>query len=324
MKQEIFRSIIKKIAESKNIIISTHVNPDGDGIGAGIALFLALNKFINKRVFLDKRIRFIIDDKVPGNLKFLKGTEFIEEYKNYSSSLKNDLLISLDAGDLDRIGRVKEVSGDIINIDHHVSNTNYGIINYVDSNSASTSEIIYDFIFELGVKIDMDMGEGLYAGIVCDTGNFKHSNVKKSTFEKAASLIEIGVSNTKIIQEFLERKKYSSLKLYGRALEKTILIEDKGFIYTVLSKEDFDELKGDKFDAEGISEFILQCDTAKTSLFLRENGDGSIKGSMRTKEDQMDLNDVVSIFGGGGHKKAAGFSSNLNFNEIIEKIIEIL
>lgn len=324
MKEKIFEEIVDKIKSSKNILLTTHLNPDGDGIGAVIALILGLNRYIKTEGLEDKNIRIAIVDEVPSNLKFLFGSEMIEKYENFKTKYPIDLLVALDTGTLERVGAVKEVSDTIINIDHHVSNTEYGIINYIDSRSASTCEIIYELLEFMGIEIDVLIGEALYTGFLNDTGNFKHSNVLPETFEKAAKLISVGVNNTKIVREFLDRKKYSALKLYGRALENAKMIEDKKFIYTYISQADFKEFSGDKFDTDGVVEFILQCDTAEISLFLREEKDGIIKGSMRTKSDTLDLNDIVKMFSGGGHKKAAGFSSDLTFQEIVKKIIEIL
>lgn len=328
MKMKIFEEVVRKIHESKNIVITTHLNPDGDGIGAVIALLLGLNKYIKNKGLNDKRIRVIIIDNIPSNLKFLFGSELIEKYENYNTKYSSDLLIALDTGTLERVGDIKNISKNIskniINIDHHVSNTNYGIINYIDSKCASTCEIIYELLEFMDIEIDALIGEALYTGFINDTGNFKHSNVLPETFEKASKLIAAGVDNTKIIREFLDRKKYSALKLFGRALERANIIEDKKFIYTYISQTDFKEFCGDKFDTDGIVEFILQCDLAETSLFLREEENGSIKGSMRTKSDILDLNDIVGVFSGGGHKKAAGFSSKLSCQEIVKKIMEIL
>ena len=324
MKLKIFEEVVRKIHESKNIVLTTHLNPDGDGIGAVIALFLGLNKYIKNNELNDKSIRVVIVDDIPSNLKFLFGSELIEKYGNFSTKYSTDLLIALDTGTLDRVGVIKNITKNIINIDHHVSNTNYGVINYIDSKCASTCEIIYELLEFMNVEMDTLIGEALYTGFVNDTGNFKHSNVLPETFEKASKLIAIGVDNTKIIKEFLERKKYSALKLFGRALERANLLEDKKFIYTYISQADFKEFCGDKFDTDGIVEFILQCDLAETSLFLREEENGSIKGSMRTKSDTLDLNNIVGAFLGGGHKKAAGFSSKLSYQEIVKKIMEIL
>lgn len=321
--KEIFNKIQEIIKNSKEVVITTHINPDGDGIGSGLALLLGLNKYIEKNKLDRTIIRFITEDKIPDNLKFLFGIETIESVKNYKKNLKlNSVLISVDTASKERMGAVGDFFENIINIDHHISNTNYGTVNYVDWESASTAEIIYELLEYLNIELDINIGEGLYTGIVNDTGNFKHRNVTKSTMLKAASLIGLGVNNNKILTEFYENKELSTIRIYGRALERAKEIMGKKLIYSYITKKDIEELGGNKYSTEGISEFLAQCNTSEISLFLREDKNGIIKGSMRTKCDRYDLNDVVKVFNGGGHKKAAGFTSNLSIEETVNKIIE--
>lgn len=321
------KDIVKLIKKSENIVITTHLNPDGDGIGAGLGLFLGINKYLKNENSYEKNVRFIIEDDLPENLKFLFGSEMIENYKNYKSLKEIDLLISLDAAVLDRVGKVKELKKEntvLLNIDHHISNNYFGDINYVEANTASTSEIIYEILDEFGIKLDKEISEALYTGIVNDTGNFKHSNVKKSTLKKAGKLIENGADNTKIVRKFLDNKSLASLNLYKCALENLSIYEDKKLIVSIITKENLENYNGTKADTEGIVEFILQHNNSQISLFLREENNGRYKGSMRTKSDDLDLNKICSNFNGGGHKKAAGFSSDLSAEKIIAKIIEIL
>lgn len=313
--------LFDEIQKYKNIIITTHQNPDGDGIGAGIALLLGL-----KKKYLDKEINFIIDDNIPNNIKFLSGTELIFKAENIKEIKNVDLIISLDAASIERIGELKNFKGKlpILNIDHHISNDNFGDFNYVDIKSASTSEIIFTFLEKLGIEIDIRMGEALYTGIVNDTGNFKHSNVSKETFIKASKLIEIGVNNTKIIENFYDNKSMAALKLMSRAIENIKYISEKGLVLAKLTQKDFREFNGNKSDTDGIVETLLMLNESKVSLFLREEENGNIKGSMRTKSEDIDLNNIAGFFKGGGHKKAAGFSSDLPVNEIVEKILKFL
>ncbi|MGL4391944.1 MAG: DHH family phosphoesterase [Fusobacteriaceae bacterium] len=322
-----FEQIIKAIEASEYILITTHQNPDGDGIGAGIALLLGLNKLIKeKENYKNKIIRFVIDDKIPDKIKFLVGADAIENYSNYVSKIIPEIVISVDAGSMERIGKISEFKykSKIINIDHHIGNLKFGDINYLDCESGSTSEISFEFLEELGVEFDKDISEALYVGIVNDTGNFKHSNVRKSTFLKAAKLIENGVNNTKIIENFYDNQSLAGLKLISTAINKMEFFENKKFITSYIMKKDFENAGGDRFDTEGIVEKLLMYDKAETSLVLRDGDDGLIKGSLRTKSNDLDLNEIAKTFGGGGHKKASGFSSKLPKEKIIEKILEIL
>ncbi|MGL4688084.1 MAG: DHH family phosphoesterase [Fusobacteriaceae bacterium] len=313
--------LVKEIEKYKNILITTHLSPDGDGIGAGIALLLGL-----KKLYSHKEINFIIDDNIPNNLKFLSGSELILKIEDIEKIKNIDLIVSLDAASIERIGKIKNFKNKIpiLNIDHHISNDNFGEFNYVDTTSASTSEIIFTFLEKLNIEFDLAIGEALYAGIVNDTGNFKHSNVSKETFIKASKLIEIGVNNTKIIENFYDNKSMGALKLMSRAIENIQYNSQKGLVFSLLTQNDFKELKGNKSDTDVIVETLLMLNEAKISLFLREEENGNLKGSMRTKLDNIDLNYIAGFFKGGGHKKASGFSSSLSMKEIVEKILNFL
>lgn len=316
------KKIKKLIEKHENILIATHINPDADGIGAALALLLGIKKM--GREFQDKNVKIMIDDQVPKNLKFLEGIENIEQFSKESELGEIDFLISVDAAGLERIGGISHLKDQvpILNIDHHVSNTEFGDYNYIDSKSASTCEIIFELLEEWEVELDKAIAEALYSGIVNDTGNFSHDNVRKSTFKIAAKLVEAGANNNKIVTEIRKNKSFAAMKLLGRALGNFVFLPDVKVIYAVITQKDFKEFNGDKFDTDGVVEELLSLQEAEISIFLREELDGKFKGSMRSKVDSLDLNDVVGMFGGGGHKKAAGFSSELEATEIVGKVVE--
>lgn len=311
-----FINIKNKILESQKIIVTAHINPDGDAIGAAISLTLTLKK-------MKKECKIVLQDNYPNFVKFLNTLDNIEIYDS-NKKYDYDLIICVDSASKDRVGEVAQLfkKDCVINIDHHISNTMYGDLNCVE-NISSTSELIYNFIKFLNIEIDIDMAEALYLGIVNDTGNFTHDNVTENTFLMASELKKIGVNNSKIIREFFNTKSYASLKLLGKALENSNFIEEKKLIYSFISKEDLDKENGKKEDTEGIVERLLSYSEAEISLFLREDEKGVIKGSMRSKYDE-DVNKIAQIFGGGGHIKAAGFTTTLSYDKIVEKIIKNL
>ncbi len=315
---ESFLDIKNKIMESKKILITAHVNPDGDAIGAGLALLSGIEKF-NKNC----EVKFVLQDKTPDRVKFLeleKRAEMYDADKKYDI----DIAICVDSATLTRIGDVEKVIKNIftINIDHHISNPEYGDINYVE-NVSSTSEIIYKFLKFLDVEIDINIGEALYTGLVNDTGNFKHDNVTEETFKMAGDLVKIGVNNSKIVREFLNTKSMAAIKFFGQAMYEMKFDEKKKLAYFYLSNEDFMKNGGRKEDTEEIVENLVSYEKAEVSLFLREDTTGVIKGSMRSKHD-IDVNAIAGIFGGGGHRKASGFTSELPAEEIVRIILEKL
>lgn len=330
-----FEKIIDKIVESERILILSHVNPDGDAVGAGLGLYLALNK-LNERLtkeyeskeenYLFKVVRFVLQDSIPKNLEFLAGSEMIEKDENVQSKYDSDLVICVDAATDERIGSAKrhlEKAKFVINIDHHTSNTMYGDINHVEDIS-STSEMIYKLIKEMDIEVTKEMGEALYTGLVNDTGNFAHSNVTPKTFAMASDLLEKGVDNSKIVREFFSNKDLPSLKLMGLALQEMVFNADKKFTYFYLSKDALEGVGGLKEHTEGIVNLINSYEKSEVSLFMREEIDGSIKGSMRSKHD-ADVNAIAKTFNGGGHVKAAGFTAiDLSVEEIVEKVLNKL
>ncbi len=187
----IMQKIKEKILESKKIIITAHVNPDGDAIGAGLALLGGIEK-LNK----DCSVRFVLQDKIPDRVKFLKLSDRVELYDS-EKEYDFDLAICVDSATIERTGVMKDLikNSYIINIDHHISNPEYANLNYV-LNISSTSEIIYRFLKFCNIDIDVNIGEALYVGLVNDTGNFQHDNVTVKTFEMAGDLVNIGVNNS--------------------------------------------------------------------------------------------------------------------------------
>lgn len=313
-----FLKIKERIMESRNILITSHVNPDGDAIGSGLALMKGIEK-LNKNC----NVRFVLQDKTPDRIKFLKLEKRAEIY-NPQEKYIFDLAVCVDSATLERTGTVKELieNCEKINIDHHISNPCYGQLNYVEDIS-STSEVVYKFLKFTETEIDIDMAEALYTGLVNDTGNFKHSNATEKTFQMAGDLVSIGVDNSKVVREFLNTKSMAAIKLLGQAMYEMKFDEEKKLVYFFLSYKNMQKVNGRKEDTEEIVETLVSYEKAEVSLFLREDKPGVIKGSMRSKYD-VNVNEIASIFGGGGHIKASGFTSTLPHEEIIKKVLEKL
>lgn len=317
--RNIFFEIKAEIEKARNIILTAHINPDGDAVGSSLALLLTL-----KNEYKNKESRLILQDKIPDTTKFLKYSEMIEKYKE-NEIYKADLLIYLDSATKERTGLIyqKVEARKTICIDHHVSNPEYGDINCVVRDATSTSEIIFNFIKISKYKLLKEVADALYLGLINDTGNFSHSNVTKEAFEMAAELLSVGVNSNYIVTNFLNSNEYQALKIVGEALRNFQFYSDKKLSYIYIDSATMDKYGARKEDTEGIVEKILSYNQASVSLFLREEKDGKIKGSMRSKYE-VDVNKIANIFGGGGHYKAAGFSSSLAAGEILKIVLENL
>lgn len=315
------QEIIEKINGAKRIMITTHENPDGDGIGAGLALLLGINKLGDKL----KTVRFVIQDPVPKYLKFLKHSTVIERTANIKTKYDFDLVIFLDSAGEDRVGDAKNFVGEkttTINMDHHISNTNYADINLVRPDLSSASELVFLLLEKMGIELDKDIAESVYCGIVNDTGNFSYNNVGDMTFEISAKLKRSGIDNEKISENLYSNKSKARLKILGKAMFEMEFNEDKKLSYFFLDKAYMESLNATKEDAEGVVEALRTYEKAEVSLFIREEKDGTLKGSLRSKG--KDVNQIAALFSGGGHLKAAGFKTELSKDEVVQLVIKNL
>ena len=325
------KEIVNEIKLSKSIILTAHINPDGDALGSLLAFYFMIDDFCKKNN-MEKMIKIVVDDKLPKYMRHFEDTELIwsyekfgEEFKhNFQNDEKFDLFISLDCANEERYGKaieIKKLSKKSINIDHHISNTEHADFNYVED-ICSTGELLYQFLEIFEIELREKIAKYMYLGIINDTGNFRHDNVTEHTFFVCSKLIGAGVNNHKIaniIFEVSEKK----VGFIGELYKNKKINERYKFISYYLTQEKMKELSIEKDDTDGAAEMLLKVEGMELSLFVREDVDGSLKGSFRAN-DKYNVNKIASIFGGGGHIKAAGFKTNLSFEEILEKTYQEL
>ena len=325
------KEIVNEIKLSKSIILTAHINPDGDALGSLLAFYFMIDDFCKKNN-MEKMIKIVVDDKLPKYMRHFEDTELIwsyekfgEEFKhNFQNDEKFDLFISLDCANEERYGKaieIKKLSKKSINIDHHISNTEHADFNYVED-ICSTGELLYQFLEIFEIELREKIAKYMYLGIINDTGNFRHDNVTEHTFFVCSKLIGAGVNNHKIaniIFEVSEKK----VGFIGELYKNKKINERYKFISYYLTQEKMKELSIEKDDTDGAAEMLLKIEGMELSLFVREDVDGSLKGSFRAN-DKYNVNKIASIFGGGGHIKAAGFKTRLSFEEILEKTYQEL
>lgn len=302
------KKIVELIKQSKNIVISGHKYPDGDAIGAMLALGNIIKKSTNNNV------RLCLNHNLPKYVEKLNINIPIE----YEINDDIDLLIAVDTANLERLAVTENMiknSKHTLNIDHHISNTKYFEYNYV-VDCAAACQIIYDFLDIFNVQLDSEIAKYIYLGIINDTSNFKHSNTTSQIFKIASELLKTGI-NSNEIYNLLFSKSYSKAKLFSKAIYESTI--DNGFIFFYL--EDSQNYIDDDFD--GLAEHLLQIDEASVSLFVRKLDNGKYKANLRSKYD-VDVNNIANKFGGGGHKKASGFITEKNIDEILAMIKSML
>ncbi|ACZ01448.1 DHH family phosphoesterase [Streptobacillus moniliformis] len=306
--------IKEKIDKYDNIILSAHVNPDGDAFGALFAFKFMIEKY-NK----NKKVDIVIQYELP---------RFIYKFDE-SKYIKNDidenveLVIMLDTANIDRAAINKEVfnlAKETINIDHHISNSKYLNINYVEDIS-STCELLYKFLDVFNIELDEKIAKFMYLGIINDTGNFRHSNVTENTFDVASKLMKVGVDNREITN-ILFSKSREKVKVFGKTLVEYKYYEDLKFAFFYISQNDMKNMSISEEDTDGISELLLSIEDVDIALFVREDKEAKLKGSFRSKN--IDVNKLASRFNGGGHVLAAGFRFSGKLEEILEIVLKEL
>jgi len=260
-------------------------------------------------------------EKMPHVYAFVEGSE---EAMTSCEMDMCDVFFSLDSGDMQRIG----VAGDLFQkaaltvcIDHHISNTGYGMVNYIRPEASSTSELVYELILEDGGRISKETAEALYLGIIQDTGVFQYSCTGVRTMQIAGELMKYGIDFTRIIQETFFQKTYTQNLLLGHALTDSRLMLDGNCIVSIVSKELIDDLNADSSDLDGIVSQLRNTKGVETAVFLYETSRNTYKASLRSAR-VVDVSRIAVKFGGGGHKRAAGCTMTGESRAIISDILE--
>lgn len=307
-----FNRVIEAIRDAESIYIVSHVQPDGDNIGSLLALGLALEK-TGKNVF------FLKTDNIPKDFLFLPSIDLIKEY----DEKEIDLLITLDSSDEERLGSNMELldkAKKVINIDHHLSNTNYGDINIVDSEAAATCEIVFKLIKKLEIPIDKDIATCLFTGISTDTGSFMYENANEETHLIAAELLSVGIDKQEININIWQNKSLLKTKLFIKTLETLETHFDDRVAIVEVTRDNLRSVGASMEDSEGIVSFIRDIDTVEVAVMLKEFEEDEIKVSMRSKR-YVDVSEVCSKFGGGGHQKASGCTIKSDLNQAKKDLI---
>lgn len=316
------KAIKEEVLKSKRIGLSFHTSPDGDAVGSTLALLNALR-------YLGKDSYIISRDVVSDNLSFLPLANEIDG-NTLEPKVDTDLVIILDCGNVERISAdLRNYNGKIINMDHHISNENYGFINYVDTTASATCELSYLLAKELGIKfndktdIEVAIGSAIYTGIVTDTGSFRHSNVTSRTHNIVSELIELGVNNSKIHSNLFDNKPFEKVKLMGNVLSNIELVLNNKVAVLQIPKKMLEELNLQNTDTSDIISVGLGIKGVEVSMLLKEVEDG-VKGSLRSKND-VDVRKVAEVYGGGGHIKAAGvMQKGVDIEKAKENLLKIL
>lgn len=308
--------IHKRLTEPRANTIVIHQNPDGDALGSAGAMAEWLLQD-------GKDVKIYCATPFPENLRFLAHTDMISADAGVLAGAEN--IIVLDSGDLRYAGLAnlkRELDPvKIINIDHHVSNEKYGFMNLVDHEASATAQILYNFFRANRVAINHLMATALLTGLVGDTDNFTNAGTTPEAMKAAGDLLRCGANLPLVHRWVVKNSSLNLLKLWGVVLERLEKIEEKNLAYTYITNNDYLLYGVDELGAEGIANLLNKLGGVKISLLIRETPEGKIKGSLRTTNDDTDVAALAKKLGGGGHKKAAGFTTEGTIDDVLNKIL---
>ena len=303
----------KLLAQADSIAIGGHVRPDGDCVGSCMGLYQYI-----REIYVDKEVDVYLED-IPDVHKFIEATKDIRH--EIVDKKVYDLFICLDCGDEDRLGfslPLFQSAKRTFCVDHHVSNREFADVNYTYPDASFTSELIYNLIDK--DRISKQVAEVLYLGIVHDTGVFQYSCASPATFEAAADLLRKGIDGPKIIEDTFYEKTYAQNQVLGRALLESILLLEGRCIASYITKQQMEFYGVDAKDLDGIVSQLRVTKGVETALFMYELEPNVCKVSLRSK-DTVDVSRIAQYFGGGGHKKAAGFSMAGTPHDVMNNVI---
>ena len=301
--------IFDEIKIANKILLLAHENPDGDAIGSLMAMYHML-KDLGKNVL-------VVVPEIPPAFLYLNGIDKVLSKTDDTF----DLGIVVDCANKERIGQINNEFSNCkktIVIDHHISNSRYGDINYVEELTASCTQVLYYLFKKWNINITNDIGEAIITGCLTDTSGFRNNNVDKNTFMMAAELMDIGIDINKIYYLAVSKKSMAQYLLMKMTLDRLEMFEDGKIAFSYISEEDFANVGALPGDHEGLVDLGRNIGGVEVSIFMRE--DDGYRISFRSNGN-IDVNEIAKKFGGGGHKMAAGAKIDGDFKETKDKVL---
>ncbi len=312
------QKILNLLKDNKRIGILPHIIPDGDTIGSACALQYAL-KSLGKEVFI------IIEDDIPSNLEFINIESLIDFRLIDDESMNFDLIITMDSSDIDRLGkRIKlfDYTDDVLNIDHHKTNTNYGSYNIIDSTASACGEIIYRIIKALNININKAIATYIYVALTTDTGSFKYSNTTSTTLRIAAELLEAGIDRDYINIQLYQNNSLNKVNLLSESLSTLELYYNHRISTMYISIDMLKKSNVNTSNVDGLIEYARDIKDVEVAILFKEFDNKELKIGLRSKGN-CDVSKIAKLFGGGGHKNAAGCIFNGTIDNAKKKFVEL-
>ena len=296
---KIIDRILAAVAGSRTICVVGHIRPDGDCIGSQLGLTLALRNE-------GKQVTCWNEDSVPGKLAFLDPDKLVQKPK---PGKKFDCVIAVDCASFERLGKVGACIGQrkmFINIDHHASNTRYADINWIVAREPSSGEIIYRLLKAASWPITQPIADCLFTAVSTDTGSFQYPSTRPSTYHVAGELVKRGADLAKICDEVYQSYPLSRARLLQHVYNHFRLTHDNQIAWFWLKRSDYVRTGANLDDSEGLIDHIRAIEPVVVACLFEEMEPGLTRISLRSKSDDVNVNEIAAQFGGGGHRAAAG------------------
>ena len=314
-------AVVDALRGRDRFLVTSHEAPDGDALGSLLAMGLALRQLGKDAVmFLGGPA------PLPAEYRFLELAER-GLLRARPADAGERTLVALDCASPSRVGAepgVVDAAPFTVNIDHHHDNPRFGDVNLVLARASSTGEVLAELLRELGVELTPEIAEGLYVALVTDTGRFQYANTTPKALRLAAELVEAGADVNRVFQGVYENVQFAKLKLLARALDRARVLEGGEIVVSHLVRDDFEAVGATEPYSEGIIDVLRSVEGALVSALIREpprDGGPARKVSLRSSVDEVDVSLIARKSGGGGHREAAGFSSDLSVDEITAFIV---
>jgi phosphoesterase RecJ-like protein len=295
--------------------LACHVSPDGDALGSMLALHHALNS-----VGIDSIASFSEPFVIAPHYRDLPGLDLLTKPGDFPEA--PELMVTFDCGSIGRLGDLEPAAiaaRELVVLDHHVSNQRYGTINVIEPDAPATGAVVLQLIDLMGIELNRDIAICLYAALVCDTGRFQYDTTTPEVFAMAQRLAQFDLPIAKLSRCLFEEHRFAYLQLVGEALAAAHLDEQRSFVWTAVTQDMLERHHVTIEEAEGLIDLVRRTSEAEVACVLKEEPDGSVRVSLRSVSS-FDVSLVARDFGGGGHRFAAGFSSNECIDTVVAQL----
>ena len=316
IKNDSLENIIKEINQLSNVVVTSHLGPDGDSIGATLSMGLVLEK-------MAKKVTFLISDAIPAIYQFLPGAHKVVQ--KLPKSHEYDGVVLLDVFDVQRSSLnsfPRKKMGKVIILDHHLTQEKHGDFQHIDPEAAASGVLVYRFAKKVGIPITEDIAQNIYCCILTDTGSFRYSSANPEAFQIAGEMVQCGAKPWELSKNIYESFPPKRFKLLAEVLKSLEISKDGKCALISIGQELLNKFDNEDDLTDGFINFPRSIKGVEVAIFLRQTGNNHFKASFRSG-GSVDVRAICQKLGGGGHRNAAGCNLKGNEKELKEKILSI-